>query len=198
MLDLIMPPVLSGGTRRVRPERRILSIASFAAASRSLSVCPRRAARQGTSAPIALSVESCSLADGGPGCGNGSRRRDNEYHPALRGRGGTSRGDIAKGENEGEGFDSVTVAGFGVAVVGCVEPVSSGGGLVFSARGADSRKARADGVGSATDGAATIGGSWRGVTNATLSVARFRARGTPETNDDLGWRMVCDTAANEP
>jgi hypothetical protein len=91
--DVIMPPVLSGGTRSVRPERWILSIASFDATSRSLCVCTRRAASSGTAAPRATSIESRSAAANGADGANGLDRRGDEYHAIPRCGGGASRGD---------------------------------------------------------------------------------------------------------
>ena len=101
MLKVGSPPELSGGTNRVRPDRRILSIASLIRASLSPCVDGRVAASAGTCAPMTPSVESISAADRATDGANGLRGlATDSYHGATPCRGGASRGDSegARGE----------------------------------------------------------------------------------------------------
>ncbi len=71
--------------------RRIFSIASLAAASRSDSVGTRRAAAAANAAANAASVESRSAAESDWRGENGSRGIGGVYHGARCERGGSSR-----------------------------------------------------------------------------------------------------------
>jgi hypothetical protein len=73
MRATISPPLLSGGTSSVRPERRIFIVASLAAESTSARDGTRRAASSGVIASITWSTESRSPTVGGTGAAKGSR-----------------------------------------------------------------------------------------------------------------------------
>ena len=125
---VIMPRLLSGGTRRMRPDRRILSIASFDAESRSAMVGTRRAARSGTSVESVESIESASAGDGGAGAANGSNATRGTIHPPVRSGNGRARRDTASEVMAGEGGGGTGAVAARVTGA-AVAPVSRGGAL---------------------------------------------------------------------
>jgi hypothetical protein len=193
MLDVMRPPVLSGGTRRMRPERRIFSIASLAAASRSLGDCTRLAASSGTAGPMALTVESRSAVDSGSPDANGLRGRGTEYHGAAGARGTASRDGPAPGVNGRVGATGSAVGSGAAGDSRRARPSPRGATLPVSGAGdvcaATARCAKRTASGSGGDD------GWRGARKTRASDVADAAGGRSAVPN--GWRRARDTAHHD-
>ena len=188
-LDVIKPPLLSGGTSRTLPVRRILSIASLARASRSLVVCPRRAASPGTSLPRMRRTESRSGPVSGSAGLNRLGPRGATYHGSSCWRGLERR--VENDSVETDSLDASAVRG-DVAVTRCAGSASSGRVAAdLAALSAERARARAGRIG--REGSPAVGfrtGS-RGVKNTTASVGGRRA--VDEAKRARAWDSRMDT-----